>query len=80
MIYDNSTGDTFTQFYTDDPLGFLNKRNIDTKEAMDRMASLVATEQLASEAEKQSIAEEDEKINSMKEYKDSRTIDRFKME
>lgn len=53
---------------------------IDTKEAMDRMASLVATEQLASEAEKQSKAEEDEKINSMKEYKDSRTIDRFKME
>lgn len=53
---------------------------IDTKEAIDRMASLIASEQIANEAEKQAKAEEDEKINSMKEYKDSRTIDRFKME
>lgn len=43
MIYDNSTGDTFTQFYNDDPLGFLNKRFIDTKEARDRCLELLAT-------------------------------------
>ena len=43
MIYDNSTGDTFTQFYNDDPLGFLNKRFIDTKEARDRCLELLST-------------------------------------
>lgn len=53
---------------------------IDTKEAMDRMASLIANEQIANEAEKQAKTSEEEKVNTMQEYKDSRTIDRFKME
>lgn len=43
MIYDNSIGDTFYQYYTDDPLGFLIKAKIDTKEARDRCLELLAT-------------------------------------
>lgn len=43
MIYDNSTGDTFTQFYNDDPLGFLNKRNIDTEQARKEVRKLRKT-------------------------------------
>lgn len=43
MIYDNSTGDTFTQFYNDDPLGFLNKRNIDTEQAKKEVEKLRKT-------------------------------------
>lgn len=43
MIYDNSVGDTFFQFYTDDPLGFLNKRNIDTEQARTEVVKLRKT-------------------------------------
>lgn len=43
MIYDNSTGDTFTEFYNDDPLGFLNKRNIDTEQARKEVVKLRKT-------------------------------------
>jgi hypothetical protein len=43
MIYDNSTGDTFTQFYNDDPLGFLNKRSIDTVQARKEIRNLRKT-------------------------------------
>lgn len=53
---------------------------IDTKQAMDRMASIIATEQIAKEAEKQANAAENEKINTMQNNKDSRTPDRFKKE
>lgn len=43
MIYDNSTGDIFTDFYYDDPLGFLNKRNIDTEQARKEVVKLRKT-------------------------------------
>lgn len=43
MIYDNSTGDTFTRFYIDDPLEFLDKAKIDTEQARDRCLELLAT-------------------------------------
>lgn len=43
MIYDNSTGDTFIQFYNDDPLGFLNKRKIDTEQARKEVIKLRKT-------------------------------------
>lgn len=40
MIYDNSTGDTFHQFYDDDPLGFLIKGKIDTEQAKEKIKEL----------------------------------------
>lgn len=43
MIFDNSIGDTFTDFYHDDPLGFLNKRNIDTEQARKEVEKLRKT-------------------------------------
>lgn len=43
MIYNNTIGDTFTQFYNDDPLGFLNKRNIDTEQARKEVVKLRKT-------------------------------------
>lgn len=43
MIYDNSIGDTFYQYYTDDPLGFLIKAKIDTKEARKEVVKLRKT-------------------------------------
>lgn len=42
MIYDNSTGDTFMLYYEDDPLGFLTKGKIDTKQARDKCLELLA--------------------------------------
>ena len=43
MIYDNSVGDTFIQFYTDDPLGFLSKAKIDTEQARTEVVKLRKT-------------------------------------
>lgn len=40
MIFDNSQTDLFFNFYEDDPLGFLNNRKIDTKEAREKTIAL----------------------------------------
>lgn len=46
MIYDNSTGDTFHQFYEDDPLGFLTNRKIDTEKAKEKYKNGVTVQDI----------------------------------
>lgn len=41
MIYDNSTDDTFLQYYIDDPLGFLTKSKVDTEQARKQTNNLI---------------------------------------